>query len=129
MSRKYLAKPNLFANVKTKLNFVVVYHKYITDNHFHIQCMIRDKPYFFVVQVHKDTIDIYDAKNDFLHTFSKKHPSFAIWKNPLNLPRINLDAVVSILTDEKDLFSNHHPGIHSLTTPDGEQNIVYQKVA
>ena len=117
MPRKYLA-PDLTV-LQNKIDFLVVYHKYITDNHFHLQCLINKKPYFFVVQIFDEYLDIYDAKNDFLHTFSKDHPAF------LEFAENKMDGAINIIGKTKDQFLNHRPGIHSLTTPEHEQSIVY----
>lgn len=119
MSRKYLATTN------TQANFFITYHKFITDKHFHIQCRIRGKLHFFVIQVFKDHTNIYDARNDFLHTIPNNNLTYFGKGKPLQYPKEDADACVGFIYDNQNTFANHRPGIHSLTTPDGTQNIIY----
>ena len=121
MSRKYLAKSVLSNN----LSFQVVYHKYITDNHFHLQIIIKGKLHFFAVQVFEDNINLYDARNNFLHNIPKSNPAFKCYGNALNKPNIQMDAIVGLISINRDVFARHRPGINSLTTPDGQQNVIY----
>lgn len=124
MQPKYLAGDCIMV-LQHKVDFLVVYHKYVSDNHFHLQCLIDKKLYFFVIQIFDKSVDIYDAKNDFLHTFSKEHPAFAVFQNPVNKPFINMDASIHLISNQRKSFTSHRPGIHSLTTPDHEQSIIY----
>ena len=94
MSRKYLAKDLTVLN-NSKIKFL--YYKYITNNHFHLQCLIEGKLHYFVIQAHKNTIDIYDARNVFLHSFKREPIPPPKTGEAISVANSNMNDAISII--------------------------------
>lgn len=55
--------------MKLPLSFQILYRKDVSRTQTHLQVKIFDKLFFFVVQKREKSVDVYDARNEFLHNF------------------------------------------------------------